>query len=245
MRKGFELKAVLVCRMGSSRLPGKTLMPFGGKSLLAHIVARIEQGGISRADICVATSENNEDGPILAEAAKLGCENYIGSSANVSKRILGAANSADGFLLVLGDNPWIDPGQISEIIDLVKNNEHLDYVVSPTQELPQASWPSRLYPVGTRLQYIRTGFMLRALEAMDNKEVREHTSKLFVRLPDSASSHMLSPNDGWPADVLDGLNVSINTSDDYHRALTVLERIGPDAPCVDVTKTYLTMKNEA
>lgn len=228
--------------MGSSRLPGKTLLPFGGQSLLSHIVERIEQGGIARGDVCVATSYNSEDEQISAAAAELGCDSHAGSPSDVSRRILGAANGATGFLLVLGDNPWVDPSQITEILNIVRTNDHMDYVVSATQELSKSNWPKRLYPIGTRLQYVNTAFMAERLEELDNAEVREHTSKLFDRIPKQSSLQVLVPDDGWSAERLDMLNISINTASDYNLALKVLDSVGLRASCAEITKTYLTIR---
>lgn len=230
--------------MGSNRLPGKSLLPFGQKSLLAHIVARMERGGVARSEICIATSVNAEDLPIIKAATELGCECYAGSPSDVSRRILGAAGDAEGFLLILGDNPWIDSDQIAELSKLVEKEGQLDYVVSSTQELPEARWPERLYPVGTRLQYIRTAFMAQQLDTLDSEEVREHTSKLFVDLPEGTSAQILCPEEGWSASELGGLNISINTAEDYNRALVVLERVGPNASCADATRAYFEMKGE-
>lgn len=237
------MKTVLVCRMESNRLPGKTLMPFGDHDLLSHIVARIERAGIAAGDICIATSSNAADTPIIDKAAELGCVSFAGSPDDVSRRILGAADDAEGFLLMLGDNPWIDTAQIAALAQKA-GEQSWDYLVSATQELPEPNWPSRLYPIGTRLQYIRTQFMADRLAMLDNAETQEHTSKLFRDLPEDTITEIISPDDGWGADRLDMLNVSINTEADYQRALAVLQRVGPDAHIADVTDAYFEMNGE-
>lgn len=238
------MKVVLVCRMGSARFPGKSLAQFGEETLLSHIIARVVQGGIGRGDICIATSDNVEDAPIIREAARLGCCSYAGSSADVSRRILGATEGAADFLLILGDNPWIDPGQVAELVEASAERD-VDYLVTATQELPPKRWPDRLYPVGTRLQYIRRAFMDARLKALDSADVQEHTSKLFLDLPEDARAEVLSPVGGWPAETLGGLNISINTEADYVQALKVLASVGPAAPTRDVAAAYLRLREEA
>lgn len=232
------MKIILVSRMSSSRLPGKALMPFGKSTLLAHIVSRIELGGIDRNNICIATSNRSEDVPITAAASKLGCNSFTGSLDNVSRRILDAAHGVNGFILVLGDNPWIDPGQVAELVQCSRDIE-LDYAVTATQELPKPYWPKCFLPIGTRLQYIRTCFMEERLELLDGGVVREHTSKLFLDLPEASSSMVLIPEDGWSADALKMLNISINTEADYSLALTVLDDVGANASAVKATESYI------
>ncbi len=237
------MKTVLVCRMGSNRLPGKTLKPFGDHDLLSHIVARIGRAGIPLQDICIATSTFEEDRPIIDKAAELGCASYAGSPDDVSRRILGAAGDAEGFLLMLGDNPWIDTDQIAALAQTAGEGDW-DYLVSATQELPESDWPTHLYPIGTRLQYIRTGFMADRLALLDNPDTQEHTSKLFRDLPADTRTQIISPADGWAADRLNMLNVSINTEADYNRALAVLDRVGPDAHITAVTNAYFDLTGE-
>lgn len=233
------MKVILVCRMGSSRLPGKTLLPFGKTTLLSHIISRIELGGIRRNDICIATSNSSLDIPITSAAVELGCNFYRGSSDNVTRRILAAADTDTDFILVLGDNPWIDPQQLSELVKCSRSHD-LDYAVTATKELPKFSWPQSFYPIGTRLQYIRTNFMSQRLDVLDSADVREHTSKLFSSLPQESSSMTLTPNDGWAADAIKMLNVSINTESDYLLALSVLDEVGPNASTAMVTHAYMS-----
>lgn len=64
-----EVVAVIQARTSSSRLPGKVLMPLGGRSVLAHVVAR---AGEFAAQVVVCTSTGPEDDPVEAACADLG-----------------------------------------------------------------------------------------------------------------------------------------------------------------------------
>ncbi|GKX33939.1 MAG: hypothetical protein MnENMB40S_15570 [Rhizobiaceae bacterium MnEN-MB40S] len=232
---------ILVCRMSSSRLPGKTLMDFGGQPLLAHIVARIEKAGVERSRIVVCTSTSDDDAAIVDAAASLGCKHYAGSLDNVSKRILGAADAYgyEDFLLILGDNVWIDPRQIGSVLEKTESSA-FDYIVTATPELAFRPDSEPFYPIGTRIQYIRTAFMKGRLTELDNEEVQEHASKLFSCLPAGTRYTTIYTQDGLSKPVVGDLNISINTRDDYDLALAALDHVGdPLAPTTAVTEFYL------
>lgn len=233
------MRVILVCRMGSSRLPGKTLRPFGEVSLLAHIIRRIQVASIPSEDIIVCTSALADDQPVINAAEALGCRSFGGSPHNVSDRILSAAaaHAAEQFLLVLGDNPWIDPGQIAEVAALGSSG-NFDYIVTATPELPRP-WPEKMYPTGTRLQCINREFMVQRLSEIATPEAEEHTSKLFANLPPNSRAITLSPSDGWNPVEIANLNISINTQEDYKRALAALNRVGPAASAHAVTQAIL------
>lgn len=233
---------ILVCRMSSSRLPGKTLMPFGDKSLLEHIVDRVEAGGVARSDIVICTSVSDDDAAILEAARSLGCKFSAGSLDNVSRRILDAAteHGLERFSVILGDNPWIDPAQIRQVHAIAASRVY-DYIVTATAELPYRPADERYYPIGTRIQHIRRAFMEERLAALDNDEVREHTSLLFKALDSGTRTTVCFPEDGCGRDELDLLNISINTREDYDRAIAALTAAGdPLAPARRVTDIYLT-----
>ena len=231
---------ILVCRMSSSRLPGKTLMPFGETSLLEHIVRRIEAGGIAREHIVVCTSTAEDDAVILRSAESLGCGAFAGSLNNVSLRILDAASAygMERFSLVLGDNPWVDPGQVRDVQALAAARPY-DYIVTATPELPYRPADERYYPIGTRIQNIRRAFMEERLAALDSAEVREHTSLLFKNLQSGIRTAVCFPPDGIARDDLGMLNISINTREDYDRAVAVLDKAGdPLLPAREITEIY-------
>ena len=57
---------IIQARMGSSRLPGKVLLPLGGRSILGYLVDRL-RGTRTLDDIVVATTVNPGDDIIAAE----------------------------------------------------------------------------------------------------------------------------------------------------------------------------------
>ena len=86
--------AILVARMGSSRLPGKSLMDVEGAPMLSRLVERVSQA--RRIDkIVIATTTLTEDGPLEALAQALDVECFRGSSDDVLGRVKAAAGHTD------------------------------------------------------------------------------------------------------------------------------------------------------
>ena len=238
MLMGDDVKVILVCRMGSSRLPGKTLLPFGKGTLLSHIVNRIESGGFDRKDICITTSNNTEDRPVIREAKSLGCKYYAGHATLVSRRILDAAKGNERFILVLGDNPWIAPEELRKVVTISESGVLYDYVVTATPELPKNKWPDFAYPTGTRIQLIKTAMLMHRLKETSNPEDEEHTSLLFSRSMNVLKVKVVEPSSGWNVSDIEDLNISINIKDDYDVAVEILNNVGPDAPTSEVVNAY-------
>src|SRR5215831_2455354 len=68
---------VVQARVGSTRLPGKVLQTLGGKTVLAHGLARCAAIPGIDAVVC-ATSDLPQDDPIVAEARAVGAEVFRG-----------------------------------------------------------------------------------------------------------------------------------------------------------------------
>jgi len=109
--------AVIQARMGSSRLPGKVLMPVAGKPLLWHIIHRLGQCRTVDS-IAVATSVDSRDDAIEQFCAEAGVTCVRGPLQNVLERYRLAAlkTGARTLLRVTGDAPLIDPGLIDYLV---------------------------------------------------------------------------------------------------------------------------------
>ncbi|HKU65978.1 MAG TPA: aldo/keto reductase, partial [Rhizomicrobium sp.] len=109
--------AVIQARMGSTRLPGKVLMPVAGKPLLWHILHRLRQCRTVDS-VAVATSVESCDDAIAQFCAEAGVVCVRGPLQNVLERYRLAAlkTGARTLLRVTGDAPLIDPGLIDYLV---------------------------------------------------------------------------------------------------------------------------------
>jgi spore coat polysaccharide biosynthesis protein SpsF len=99
---------ILQARMGSTRLPGKVLLPIHGKSILQHVVDRI-RGASSIDEIIVATTTNSEDDATERACDAMGVRCFRGSDWDVLDRYYQTALSCeprpDIVVRICADNP--------------------------------------------------------------------------------------------------------------------------------------------
>jgi spore coat polysaccharide biosynthesis protein SpsF len=123
----MTILAVIQARVGSSRLPGKVLMPIMGKSMLERQLERVNL--CRRIDgIVVATSDGPEDEEIVAVCDDAGVEIFRGDLHDVLDRFYRAAKkyAPDHVVRLTGDCPLIDPALIDRLIDFYLS-EPCDY----------------------------------------------------------------------------------------------------------------------
>lgn len=109
--------AFLQARMGSTRLPGKVLMPIQGQSILERAVRRLKASPAVD-EVVVLTSCRDVDDVVEAEARRLRVPAYRGPELDVLARFYEAAVRfrPDIIVRATADNPLIDIGSITRIV---------------------------------------------------------------------------------------------------------------------------------
>ena len=118
MKRNIKYGAILEARMGSTRLPGKSLLDLNGEPLIKRVIDRIKSS--NRLDqIVLATTDHSKDDILVHYAEEINIDVFRGSEDNVLERVLLAAEeySIDNIVELHGDNPFLD----AEIIDIVIN----------------------------------------------------------------------------------------------------------------------------
>lgn len=103
--------------MDSNRLPGKVLMPLAGKTVLGHIIERLNYCKLIN-DIVVATSLQDSDNSIVNFCENNKINLFRGSLEDVLDRYYNAAKTfkADAIVRITGDCPLIDPIVVDAVI---------------------------------------------------------------------------------------------------------------------------------
>lgn len=108
---------LIQARYGSSRLPGKVLLPLGGRPALAHVIERCRAAaGVDR--VVVATTTAAADDELAARAPAWGADVFRGSEEDVLGRFAAAARlfPAAHYVRVTADCPFLDPGILAEVL---------------------------------------------------------------------------------------------------------------------------------
>jgi len=115
---------IIQARMGSSRLPGKILMPMGSTDNLTYVTERCKKiDGVSK--VLVATSSLPQDDAVekWCEEHQVSC--YRGSEEDVLDRFIQAAKpyEPDYVIRVTADCPFVDYEIASDMVALMKKEQ--------------------------------------------------------------------------------------------------------------------------
>ena len=211
-----RIAIIVFARMSSNRLPGKVLMDFGGRPLLAHIIARAQ---VLDHPVIVATSDRPEDAAIVEVAQQHGALAFRGSLDDVLQRAVDCAKAhgLDAFARLCGDRPYFPVNQmrdgLAQMRSALRAHQPLDLV---TNHLPHNP------PPGLSTEVVRVSALERVLAAGLNARHREHlTSGLY----DDASACVMAPI-ACDFTATCAHRFAVDTAEDYRR-------LSKAAQCVD------------
>jgi len=211
--------AVVAGRMGSSRLPGKTLANLAGRPSLAHIVDRLRR--VERLDgVVIATTDRDIDEPIRGLAGELGVPVLAGSEHDVLERTLSAAElvGARTIVQVTGDCPLVDPEVVGKVLDAYER-ERPDYASNVLGE--------ETFPVGLDVEVFSTQVLADVARRTDDPRDREHVSLYIYEHP--ADYRLLAVRAEGPLRRPD-LRLCIDTAADHEVVGAVYEALWPQRP---------------
>jgi spore coat polysaccharide biosynthesis protein SpsF len=168
--------AIVQARMGSTRLPGKVLEVFGGKTALEHCVERTRACPAVDDVIVATTSQPGDD--VLVEACRgHGWRWFRGAEHDVLDRYYQAARDAgaDDVLRITSDCPLTDPDVVAALVARYRDAA-ADYA--------STSWPRATFPIGISAELVRFDVLERVWRDDTNPAWREHVTPYIYRHPD-------------------------------------------------------------
>lgn len=170
------ITGIIQARMDSTRLPGKTMLPVCGKSLLEHMIDRVKHSKTIQ-KIVVATTTNKIDELIVNFCESNKIEFVRGSHDDVLSRYKLASDfsNADVIVRLTSDCPLIDPNVIDKGVKIFQNNEY-DFVSNVTP-LP------RTYPIGMDVEILSSSILTVAAQNAKKPSEREHVTFYIRRQP--------------------------------------------------------------
>lgn len=164
-------QVIIQARMGSSRLPGKVLLPLNGRPVLEYVVRR-SAAAVKIENIVVATTDHPEDDAIEEWCRENSVDCVRGSSEDALDRYLLTAKlfPCENIVRVTADCPLVDPGIIDTILALhcQAKADYTSNVAPPT------------FPVGFDVEAIRTSTLKKVSELTTLQSHREHVT-LYIR----------------------------------------------------------------
>jgi len=125
----MKIVGTIEARMGSSRLPEKTLMKIYKDFTLLELVVKRFSLCENIDDVIVATTVEKQDDSIALWCQENGVLCYRGSEDDVLDRVVNASIKADADVIVQmgADSAYLDFKLIDELIEVYRNGEY-DYV---------------------------------------------------------------------------------------------------------------------
>lgn len=172
-----KIVTVIQARRGSSRLPGKVLMPLAGKTLLERMVERVLMAK-KAGTVVIATTEDASDDAIAEICAQNNWNCYRGSTNDLLARHYLAAKpfNPDAVIKIPSDCPLIDPEIIDQVIEFYLNNKNKYDFVS---NLHPAT-----YPDGNDVEIMSWKDLSEAFEKAERPFEREHTTPYMWEQPE-------------------------------------------------------------
>lgn len=173
----MRLLLAVQARVGSSRLPGKVLLPAAGATLLQRQIERLRA---ARAEflLAVLTTTDAADDPIAALCASLDVACFRGHPTDLLDRHYRAARAfaVEAVAKVPSDCPLIDPGALEAVLHAFRAARGtLDYV----SNLHPASWPD-----GNDVEVMSVAALETAWHEAQRGFEREHTTPFLWERPE-------------------------------------------------------------
>jgi spore coat polysaccharide biosynthesis protein SpsF len=177
MRKG-KVVLIMQARMGSTRLPGKSMMLLAGKPLIEQIILRVKR--TKKVDtIVLATTMKEQDNALCDVANRNGIEVFRGSENDLVDRYYQAAlkYSANFIVRLPADNPVVEPAEIDRIIEHHLNSDD-DFSANTHNIL------NNRYPDGLGAEVFSIQKLKEVWEIATDPRNREHPHTYFYDHPE-------------------------------------------------------------
>ncbi len=216
--------------MGSSRLPGKTMMPIFGKPMIERMIERVRYSRYIY-EIVIATTELTDDDILAAFANQISVGCFRGPAEDVLGRINAtvAANDIDLVVELLGDNPLVHSDLIDDVMDFYHAGQ-CDYAASVTTEYPQAGPEVKKFPIGIRVQVFPRSVLERCEELARDPSHREHSTNYIYEHPERFSLGHFEAKGKWAKLNRPELTFAVNYQKNVDLVSRIFERCYPAEP---------------
>ena len=165
--------AIVQARMSSTRLPGKSLLPIGSRTLLTSVTDSIALSGTA-SDIIVATSDHPSDDILVDYCLAHNIKVVRGPLHDVFTRFRLVLNRypCSSFFRVCADSPFIHPSIYQLLLNESMNLPGYDYYSSNLLST---------LPVGMQVELVKASSFLSVNTSDLTPEQLEHVTPIFYQ----------------------------------------------------------------
>lgn len=170
----MKIIAIIQARMGSIRLPGKSILDIAGKPLLEYVLMRVSRAETLHGTI-LAIPSGKENDPLCSVAQLHHIPVYRGSEEDVLSRYVEAARTAEADIVVrvCADNPLVDPGEIDRLVrHHIENNADYSFNNIPNK--------TNNYPDGLGVEVVNAKILYEIAEKNLTSAQKEHVTQYIL-----------------------------------------------------------------
>lgn len=207
--------AVIQARMGSTRLPGKVLLPLGERPVVDWVVRAARAAEVFER-VVVATTKEAADDRLVAHLRSLEVEVVRGSNDDVLGRFVQALEAfpAEALVRLTADCPLLDPVVLRAAVGAFQA-AGVDYLSTVTP---------RSLPRGLDAEVLSSGALLRAHEAATGADRAHVTSYIYAHPAELRVAGLVFRPDA------SDLRVTLDTSADFDLLRAVVAELGDRPP---------------
>lgn len=208
---------VVQCRLSSTRLPGKALLPLGNSTVLDWTLAAMKK---VPADEYYLATDSESCGQLAPVAKRNGFNVFEGPLEDVLERfcLLIKKTKADTVIRATADNPFLFYDCAISLLEQYNRR-------SQTGKCDYITYTG--LPHGSGVEIFNAESLLKAASLTEEPYDHEHVGPSLYNHPENFTSVMLASPSQWnrPA-----LRTTIDTPADYRRACTVVRNLGGTGP---------------
>jgi spore coat polysaccharide biosynthesis protein SpsF len=217
----MDFSIIIQARMGSTRLPSKTMMKIKNKSLLDYVYNQVSHSkNISK--IIIATTTLSEDDIIVNYANSKNILVFRGDSENVLDRFYQCAKKfhLKNIVRITADNPLIDPIIIDSCIAEFDKNDY-DYV-SNTISKKNNAWQYDLnrFPYGMAVESFSFNSLEKAWKNAKLKSEKEHVTPYIIKNHDYFHLGFIKNNDDYS-----NIRLTVDHKEDFELIKHLIENV--------------------
>lgn len=211
-----RIAIIVQARMGATRLPGKPLIQVLSKPLLSYLLERLKRVKLAHT-IVVATTELEQDQPIVDLAHKENVHVVRGSVEDVLSRYMSSAKAVSATIIVriTGDCPLVDPQLIDRSIEAFIQGK-VDYLSNTLK---------RTFPRGMDVEVFSRAALEKAYKMAKSAAQKEHVTPFIYQNPD-----LFTINQIYFTKDLSKYRWTVDTPEDLELIRLIIENLYPNHP---------------
>lgn len=215
----MKVLAITQARVGSSRLPGKVLLPIGKETLLGIHLNRLKKAK-SLSAILVATTHEDQSDEIVNIAKEKEVLSYKGDTNDVLDRFYQAAKlyEPEYLVRVTSDCPLIDPQLIDAVVEAAVNGDYDYFSNTLTEDFPD----------GQDIEVVKMSVLTQAWKSASKPSEREHVTP-YIRTNSNFNGGSLFKAGDYSSPVnYNQVRMTVDEQADYEVIFWLIGKLGDD-----------------